>query len=95
MGFRVTSRSSDLEATGKFNTRSGMMPQGKAGLFGWLLSQVFDMLDLFPALTRFWFREERDLSLESLARARQLVWASFRLSSSSKYYQWKGVQHPS
>lgn len=53
------------------------------------------MLDLFPALTRFWFREERDLSLESLARARQLVWASFRLSSSSKYYQWKGVQHPS
>jgi len=32
MGFRVTSRSSDLEATGKFNTRSGMMPQGKAEL---------------------------------------------------------------
>jgi len=38
MGFRVASRSSDLEAIGKFNTRSGMMPKGKVELV-WLVTQ--------------------------------------------------------
>lgn len=36
MGFRVASRSSDLEVIGKFTTRSGMMSKDKVGL-AWLV----------------------------------------------------------